>query len=267
MNSGSGTARVHLTSNQMIARIIPILFSLMLAVPVTAETASEFEYGPRPPLSVFDPDGFLEPELVKQISDPLTNIYKNEGVDVIVVILTDLQGAPPEHVARCFSDAWCSSPVHCIVLHVPGRKESPWIFPAGKLIDLLDPQTVRQSVETAEKRASLETKEPGKVRAASTEATDMLRYWMSNMVNHSELLKTERAKALAVFEDKSRLRRAVLLLVVACSIPLIACVSMIYFLFRKRGPRYFPNRPWQLRLGAPHAGGNHAVVSLGPTTL
>lgn len=265
MNTGSGTARAYLTSNQMIARII-LLLSFMLAARVTAKTPLDFEYGPRPPLSVFDPDGFLKPELVKEISDPLTTINRNEGVDVIVILLTDLQGAPPEHVARCFADAWCSSPVQCIVLHVPGRKDSPWIFPAGKLIKLLDPLTVRQTVEEAEKRAALETNEPAKVRAAATEATDMLRYWMRNMVNHSELLQTSRDEAVTLFENKSRLRRAILLLVMACLIPLVAVVSMIYLLFRKRGPRYFPNREWQPRLGAPHAGGNHAVASLEPPT-
>lgn len=263
MNIGSGTARAYLTSNQMIARII-LLLSFMLAARVTAKTPIDFEYGPRPPLSVFDPDGFLRPELVKEISDPLTTINRNEGVDVIVILLTDLQGAPPEHVARCFADAWCSSPVHCIVLHVPGRKDSPWIFPAGKLIELLDPQTVRQTVEEAEKRAALEVNEPAKVRAAASEATDMLRYWMRNMVNHSELLQTEQAEAIALYEDKLRFRRAMLLLGIACLIPLVAGVSVIYFLFRKRGPRYFPNRKWQPRLGAPHAGGNHAVASFGP---
>ncbi|MEO8617619.1 MAG: hypothetical protein ABI600_20995 [Luteolibacter sp.] len=266
MKPGSITVRVTLSSNPMIARILPFLLALILAGPVTALTPDDLGYGPRPPLAVFDPDGFLKPELVKEISDPLTTLYKNEGVDVLVVVLKDLQGAPPEHVAKCFAKAWCSSPVHCVVLHVPGRTDSPWIFPAGKLIELLDPLMIRQTVDAAENRAASETKESEKVRAAATEASDMLRYWMNNVVNHSELLQTERDKMYSRLEHESRFRRAALLLGVACLIPLVAGVSLICFFFRKRGPRYFPNRAWQLRLGAPHAGGNHAVAKLDPPT-
>lgn len=36
------------------------------------------------------------------------------------------------------------------------------------------------------------------------------------------------------------------------------------FYFCGRAPRYFHTHSWQPRLGAPHAGGNHAVVKLGP---
>ncbi|MEO5713178.1 MAG: TPM domain-containing protein [Luteolibacter sp.] len=248
----------------MIARIIPVLFAFVLGGLALAQSPEPFEYGSRPPLSVFDPGGFLDPAVVKQISDPLTTIQKNEGIDVLVIVLPDLENAPPEHVARRFAKAWCSSPIQCVVLHVPGRKDSPWIVPAGKLVEVLEPDQVRQAVEDGQRRAALENNEPDKVRAAATEAADMLRYWTNNLINRTEMMQTERTKMRAQLESKARLWRLGALLTAASIIPIIAGVSLLIFWFRRRGPRYFPNRAWQLRLGAPHAGGNHAVASIGP---
>jgi hypothetical protein len=202
--------------------------------------------------------------VVKAISDPLATIQKNEGIDVLVIILSELENAPPEHVARRFAKAWCSSPIHCVVLHVPGRKDSPWIVPAGKLVEVLEPEQVRQAVEDGQRRAALETKEPDKVRAAATEAADMLRYWTNNVINRSEMIQTERTKMRVQLENKARLWRLAVLLAVASLIPITVGISLLIYCYRRRGPRYFPNRAWQLRLGAPHAGGNHAVVTIGP---
>ncbi len=252
-----------LTGDEMIARIFPFLLAIILACPALAQAPEPFEYGPRPPLSVFDPSAFLNPEVVKEISDPLATILKNEGIDILVIVLADLEGAPPEHVARRFAKAWCGSPIHCVVLHVPGRSDSPWIVPAGKLIELLEPEQVRRAVEDGQRRAALETKEPAKVRAASTEAADMLRYWTNNVINRNEIMQTERTKMRVQLETKARLWRLVALLTAASLIPLVAGITLIYFWIRNRGPRYFPNRAWQLRLGAPHGGGNHAVAVIG----
>lgn len=257
-------ARAVLTSDFMIARLLPLLIAFVLGGIALAQSQEPFEYGSRPPLSVFDPGGFLDPTVLKDISDPLATIQKNEGIDILVIVLPDLENAPPEHVARRFAKAWCSSPIHCVVLHVPGRRDSPWIVPAGKLVDVLEPDQVRRSVEDGQRRASLETKEPEKVRAAATEAADMLRYWTNNVLNRSEMMQTERTKMRVQLENKARLWRLAALLTVASIIPLVAGISLLIFWFRRRGPRYFPNRAWQLRLGAPHAGGNHAVATVGP---
>jgi len=248
----------------MIARIIPVLLAFMLGGLALAQSPDPFEHGSRPPLSVFDPGGLLDPKVVKEISDPLATIQKNEGIDILVIVLPDLANAPPEHVARRFAKAWCPTPIHCVVLHVPGRRDSPWIVPAGKLIEVLEPDQVRQAVEDGQRRAALETKEPDKVRAAATEAADMLRYWTNNVINRGEMMRTERTKMRVQLETKARLWRFAALLTAASAIPIIAGVSLLIFWFSRRGPRYFPNRAWQLRLGAPHAGGNHAVATIGP---
>jgi hypothetical protein len=77
------------------------------------------------------------------------------------------------------------------------------------------------------------------------------------------MMQTERTKMRAQLESKGRMWRLGALVGAAALIPLVVGVSLLYFQLRKRGPRYFHHRAWQLRLGAPHAGGNHALVKLG----
>lgn len=248
----------------MNARLLAVIFAFLFAALPPARGGVEFEYGPRPPLSVFDPAGLLKPELVKEISDPLAAIYKKEGIDVVVVVLTDIGKAPPEHVAGRFAGAWCESPLHCVVLHVPGREDSPWIVPAGKLIGHLNPEQVQQAVADARRRASAEPKEADKVKAAATEAADMLRYWMANAVNHSESIQSESTRMRAELQSKSRKWKFTAMIAAASTIPIIMGISFLVMLLRKRGPACFPDPGCQVRLGAPHAGGNHAVADLGP---
>ena len=144
-----------------MARILQMLWLLALALPA----AGEFEHGPRPPGAVFDPTGFLEPELAAEISGPLGWIYEREGIDVIVVILPELGSAPPELVARRFAEAWCESMIHCVVLHVPAREDGPWIVPAGRLVEHLNPTSVRQGVADGERRAFVSSSSRIRVRS------------------------------------------------------------------------------------------------------
>lgn len=256
----------------MIRRFIPLILALMLAGPSIAQDPGDFdsgprktfEYGPRPPLSVFDPTGFLEPSKLKEIADPLAEFFQKEGIDVIVVVLADLGNAPPEHVARSFASAWCASPLHCIVLHVPGREDGPWIIPDGRLVGHLNPDQVQQAVSDGRRRAAAEPKEPDKVRAAANEAADMLRYWMANAINRSDMIQAESTRMRLELENQSRRWKMAAMLTVASVIAGIAGISMLIVFLRSRGPRYFPKSRSSPRLGAPHAGGNHAVVDLGP---
>lgn len=245
--------------------LLPFLLTvLLLLAGGRASAEMEFEYGKRPPLSVFDPAEVLDPATAKKISDPLKALEASEGVDVIAVVLTDLGAAPPEHVAQQFAEAWCKSAIHCVILHVPGHPESPWIFPRGKLVSQMKPEEVVKAVAGAERRARAEPKDADKVRAAAIEATDMLRFWLANGVNRSERIRTHATAARLDHEMKERQRK---ILAVAGAAGLIPLVLIVYFgiIFLKRsGPRYFPNHAWQLRLGAPHAGGNQAVADIGP---
>ncbi len=246
----------------MIARHLTLAIALLIALAAPVR-AAEFEYGPRPPQSVFDPNGFLDPANLREISDPLATIYKTEGVDVIVVVLADLGDAPPEHVAGRFAEAWCTSPLHCVVLHVPGHAESPWIIPGGRLVGQLVPEQVAQAVDAASRRAASEPNPAAQVAAAAIEASDLLRYWMANAINRSEIIRTESTRMRAELQNKAARWRIVLLTAAVFAIPLVVGVSLLVVTLRNRGPGSFPKQPWKPRLGAPHAGGNHAVVHLG----
>jgi len=245
-------------------RLLPLLFAILALAGSLANAALEFEYGERPPLSVFDPTGVLDPALVKKISDPLKAVSAAEGVDVIVVVLKDLGSAPPEHVALQFADAWGKSSIHCVVLHVPGQPLSPWIIPHGKLISQIKPEELVQTVAAAERRVRAEPKDGDKVKAAATEAADMLRYWLANAINRTERIKTEAAAARLELETRNRQRKILMFSAAASFIPAVVGIAFLITLLKRRGPRYFPNHAWQLRLGAPHAGGNQAVSDLGP---
>ncbi len=248
----------------MTARLSMLCFMLLAAVSLAAEKVEDFEYGARPPQSVFDPDGLLDSATLKTISDPLAKIHEEEGVDVVVVVIKDLEGAPPEHVAGRFAAAWCTAPIHAVVLHVPGRADSPWIIPGGELLNYLKPETVAQKLADAKRNASREPTEPGKVRAAANEAADMLRYWTGSAINRSRYLDVERARIYQEFENKDRQRKIILLVVASSFIPLVVGFSFLYFHFRRNKTRRFPDIHPPRRLGAPHAGGNHATLDLGP---
>jgi hypothetical protein len=235
---------------------------MLLIVPLFAAEKPPFEHGPRPQLSVFDPYQILDPAQVKEISNPLVRNLKVEGVDVIVVVLKDTGNAPPEHIAKQFADAWCDSDIHCIVLHVPGRMDSPWIVPAGRLIDHLNTDKVLGDVADRERRARAETDDLHKVEAAAEEAADMLRIWMGNAIIRSETIQREAARIRRAQDAFASKRQIALFAGIASLVAMLGGVALMIRLFRARGPGYFPNNGWQPRLGAPHAGGNNAVSDL-----
>lgn len=239
--------------------------ALLLALTAAVSAATDFEYGPRPEQSVFDPGNILKPEELDAISGPLKAIYQKQGVDVLVIIMPDVGNAPPEHVAGRFADAWSPSDLRCVVLHVPGHEGSPWILPSGRLVSYLNTDEVQRAVDDARRHAAAEPKDADKVRSAANEAADMLRYWLASTINHTEMIRTESTKMRLEQETKARQWRIATMAGVASVIPLAGLLSLLISWSRRRGPGYFPNHAWELRLGAPHAGGNHAVVDLGPS--
>jgi len=245
----------------MIPKFILALLAIFSILP--AQAAENFEYGPRPPLAVFDPSGVLDPAVVKSISDPLVTIYQKEGIDVIVVLLEEIGQAPPEHVAGQFAAAWCKSPIHCIVLHIPGREGSPWIIPAGRLIGHINPEAVKTAVANAHRRVTAETNNTNKVKASATEAADMLRIWLGSALTQTAGIQTEAARMRLELESQSRRWKLGVMIAAAAFVPLVAGIALVVSLLNNRGPRHFARHPWQRRLGAPHAGGNQAVADLG----
>ncbi len=247
-----------------ILSAIAFVLSLLLAITAFAAEKPPFEYGPRPQLSVFDPYQVLDPSQLKEISDPLIRNLKVEGVDVIVVVLKDTGNAPPEHVAKQFADAWCDSMIHCVVLHVPGRIDSPWIVPAGRVIDEINNDKALLEVTDRQRRARAETDDLHKVESAAEEASDMLRIWMKHDIIRSEKIQSEAARIRREQDDFARTKQIALFAGIASFILILGGAALLIRLLRSRGPCHFPNHGWQLRLGAPHAGGNNAVSDLAP---
>ena len=246
----------------MTLRLFAIVVCFFAALSAHAGESADFLYGKRPPESIFDPEGYLDAKLTREISEPLA-VYRRDGIEVIVVVLKSLEGAPPEHVAQEFAKAWCKSPIHCVVLHVPGEKESPWIIPAGKLVDHLVPGQVRRAVADSHRRAASEPDEGHKVKAAAREATDMLRYWFANALNRSDLILMESARQREQIEAKKFKMKMAAFMATAAIIPITVGFSLLLTFYRRRGPAYFPHQAWQPRRGAPYAGGNNAIVNLG----
>lgn len=248
----------------LFGKLLPILAASLLAAFPAAQGAVEFEYGQRPATPVFDPSGLLNPDAMKEISEPLAALLESGDIDIIVVVLPDLGQSPPELVAGRFAQAWCKSPLHCVVLHVPGQPDSPWLVPGGKLIAYLNPEQIREAVTAARRRAASEAKDADKLKAAAHEAADLLQFWMATAKNYRAMIQAESAKMRQELNGKSAKWKLGLMISAALLVTLVIGITVLAQLTGKREPRTFPFPNWQPRLCAPHAGGNHAVADLGP---
>lgn len=240
--------------------IFAVIFSLVAAFStLVGQTRADSKYGERPSSSVFDPSGLLTPREHREISEPLLKIRMNEGIDVLVIVLPEIGEAPPEHVAKGFAEQWIDNELHSVVLHVPGHPDSPWISP-GEIVGVaVKSEAVEETITAAERRAAAEPDDFGKIRAASIEAADAIRYWMGGAAIRSEEIISRRLEHQLAFEKRQRLLKLAAVLAAAAAIPLIAGIIFLYIGFKNRRPKIFPTLRKTSRLGAPYAGGNHAV--------
>lgn len=247
----------------------PFLFS-WLALMVWAWSgnllAQDFEHGERPPNGVFDPLGLLDAAALQRISEPLERLHLEDRIDVIVVVLDDLGGAPPEFVAKRFAQAWCSSPAHAIVLHVPTHSDSPWIVPGGNTVVQIQRSVMNTRLAQAARNAMREPTDADKVRVATVEAADMLRFWSSGSMVHDELVGTMRKAAMEKVQQEHRTRKIRVYVLAGAAILLVICLLVLLLWWRRPKHRTFPDFHPPRRLGAPHGGGNHVVVEFTPPT-
>jgi hypothetical protein len=239
--------------------ILLLLLSLSHLLAESEQAQSGFRFGERPKNSVFDPAGILTVKEQTELAEPLAMVRAREGIDVMVVILPKIGDAPPDHVAKGFAEKWAATDVNAVVLHVPGREGTPWIFPGNVMGSMVKPETLRESVVGAEKRAAAEPTDFGKVRAASTEASDALRYWMGAARIRSEEIISEQLEARLAYENRRRLLKLAAILGAAAVIPLVLGIVFIALRIRNSRPRHFPSTRMIPRLGAPYSGGNNAV--------
>ncbi len=192
-----------------------------------------FEPGPRPREAVFDPDGILNAAERMEISAPLEKILQNDGVEVVAVILKNPDGSEPETLAAGMAAAWCESPLHAVVVHVPGREGSPWIVAGGDLIHSIDQHEVRDELAAARRDASREPDDVSTLRTAANATTDMLRYWMGREITRRAAIEQERAVIRLELETKARRQQIVMLTAAAAIIPLIIGAVMAVRLLGK----------------------------------
>ncbi|MFT3990502.1 MAG: TPM domain-containing protein [Luteolibacter sp.] len=239
-----------------------IIISLLLVLPVFAQSEPPFEYGPRPPVPLFDPEGFLTPDQASKVIGPLEKVRKNDKIDVIAVVLPDLGDAPPKYVAQRFGDAWCDPNVHAVVLFSPNQKGGPWIVPGGKFLEVMKPGEVEKKIDEARRRSAREPYDSSKIISACTEATDLLRYWTGGLITQGETFQIQRGIFLQERERQKLLLKSIGL-AAACAIIPVALFA--WWLVRRRGtsrPCHFPNPEITHRLGAPYGGGNSVTLEL-----
>ena len=129
----------------------------------------------------------------------------------------------------------------------------------------LNPAQVQQAVNDARRRAASEAKDPDKVKAAATEAADMLRYWMANALNRSEMIQLESARMRLELETKSRQWKIAAMVAGRFGDSGDRRDLAAHRVPPQAGPRIFSATRLPDRASAlPTAGGNRAVVDLGP---
>lgn len=237
----------------------PVLSALLCLLARAEETQSNFKFGDRgADQSVIDPTGVLTLAEQQGISQPLREILAKESIDVVVVVLPEIGDAPPEHVVRGFGGKWAKSKINAVVLHVPGRDGSPWILPGELMRDVVKPGALKEAIAAAEKRAAAEPTDFAKVRAASIEAADVMRYWKGGALLRAEDIITKRLEWQLANERRERLLKLAAALAAAAVIPLLVGAFFLHAMIRNSRPRSFPALRKMGRFGAPYSGGNSA---------
>lgn len=242
------------------------IFKVMAALVLLATCSAGDEVigtGPRPAVHVYDPTDVLTEEVERQIGEPLVRIREKELIDIVVLVLPDFGEAPPEHVARTFANAWCDPAANCIVLHVPEREGSPWIFPGGRVAQEVPQSVSGPTIEAARSRAARETGTEETVRAAATEAADLLRMWVGSNAHVEEIVAAHQQRAQKAYKEAELRKRIRVIAAVGIGLPVFLVLVSLLISGRRRRLRKFPRLHWQRRLGAPYSGGNHITHRLG----
>ncbi|MBC7980249.1 MAG: TPM domain-containing protein [Armatimonadetes bacterium] len=236
-----------------------ILIAALMTGYAFPDTGDGFKFGKRPANSIFDPSEVLTLKQQKEISEPLKVILENEGIDIVVVILPEIGEAPPMHVANGFAAKWSTGPAHAVVLHVSDHSGTPWIKLGGAVTTTIKPEVISEYITAARKRAAAEPNDYEKIRAATTEAADALRYWLGGAILRSESLITERLRQQMAHEKRKRLLKLSAILGAAAAIPILFGLVVLIIRLRNRGSKVFPGTRKIARLGAPYSGGGNAV--------
>jgi len=211
-------------------------FAALFALCPCAAPAAGFEPGPRPEGAIHDPSEILGSADRKEISLPLEKILRDEGVDVIAVVLENKDGVVPEALAGGMAAAWCEAGLHAVALHIPGREGTPWIVVGGDLIDSINHDELRDELAAIRRDAMREPDDVSIIRTASHSTTDMLRFWNGRELTRGKAVEKARAEIRLELDIIARRQRTQMVLVSVAAILLIAATTAFLRMFlKKRG--------------------------------
>lgn len=222
-----------------------------------------FENGERPASSLYDPERSLSSDLADRLIQELEKANKRDHADVMVILVPTVGELPPEHVARRFSEAWGNRLLNAVILDVAGRNDGPWIYVGGEIAYNDRYGYIPQKIGEALRLARQEPDRESCLRSATGQTSDLLRFLRGRAQSQGQAYLTERIKARLEAEERARTKKIVTYAAIASVVPFLSLTVLVALFFLRRRPRYFPPVLWSKRLGAPHAGGNDAVVDLG----
>jgi hypothetical protein len=207
--------------------------ALLMALCPCVVRASGFESGPRPSGAVFDPHGVLKVADRNEISAPLERILKDDGVEVIAVVLNHADVSDPEAHAKSLAVSWCESRLHAVVLHIPGCEGTPWIAAGGDLIESINPDELRDELAAVRRDASREPDDVSIMRTAANATADMLRYWKGREDARQAVIDYERTVIGLELETRAHHQQVLILTAAAAVIPIIIGAVLVFRLSAK----------------------------------
>ena len=221
---------------------------------------------PLPPMGqVSDEKKWFNADELARWESQLSNLRKRENVDLKLVILPSLMDTPADHVVREIGKKWGNSELHGVVLHVPGDKNSPYIWWGGAASEDFgqDPRVRKDMISRMERRVHSEMSEPERVSSAVQELSDAIRVLRSQWKNMKTVREKFREGSYSKWSQMRLSNRTFIAAVLL--IGLLSCIALIIFVRkwkRKRQSYIFPVTSPQRRFGSRFAGGSGAAISL-----
>ena len=221
---------------------------------------------PLPPLGqVSDEMKWFKADELARWESQLSNLKKRENVDLKLVILPSLMDTPADHVVREIGKKWGNAELHGVVLHVPGDKNSPYIWWGGTASEDFgqDPRVRKDMITRMERRVHSEMSEPERVSSAIQELSDAIRVLRSQWKNMKTVKEKFREGSYGKWSQLRLSKRTFIassLLIGLLS--LIALVMIVHKWKRKTQSFIFPTTSPQRRFGSRYAGGSGAAISL-----
>lgn len=238
------------------------LFCVIFAA--AQNSSSLFRMPVKPSSHVSDESEWLSPEERLVWEKQLDAWFKNDGVDIYLVILKDMHNTPAEHVVQQIATQWGARDLHGVVLYVPGG-DGPHLWWDGKIVETLkiEPRMRKDMIARMEKRCRSQVTELDRVYAAIHELSDSMRV-INAQYKQMNVLRDKWNSTLYQHWSKNRVTSRTKI-IIAVSVAIFG-LSFLAWLVR-RSTRHskkilFPRTSPQRRFGAAHAGGSGATINL-----